>query len=409
MNLITLILTIAILFGVTDFLTERWPRLQRDIFYIAWFVVTFLFTIKYYYGPDIWAYVPFYENVPSIAQIIAHPDDLSSGFEPGYAIFCRVLKELGVSFYWMTAILSCFYFLIILVLWKKIESKRAFALAILVSLDYNVICYEMRQCLAVIAFLLMVLCLERKSYLWAIVCGVAAIFCHKSGFVAVIPTLGYFLLSSSRVSMRTISQLLLILLVIMFLLPITKLSLEFLNRLPLSDAVLFSINHHLSLGRQVQAVFVVYALTLVCLVHYTQYCKSRKEIFAIGATIGILCIVMLYQYYYLLNRVRSYFTPLIIVYIFNVVQNAEKQERHIPYGQLMKQLTCLILCIYMAHTVVAIHRGGQVLKNRVNDTCTVFDLMGDGSKEAIQRRQITKARKFWEEDYMRHENNKINR
>ena len=406
MNLITLILTIALLFGVIDFMTERYPRLQRDIFYIAWFVVAFLFAIKYYYGPDIWTYVPFYKKVPSISEIIAHPGDLDYGFEPGYAIFCRVLRDLGVSFYWMTCILSCLYFVVILVLFKKIDHKRSFALAILVSLDYNVICYEMRQCLAVVAFLLMVLCLERKRYLWAILCAVAAMISHKSGFVAVIPTLGYFLISSPRCSMRTISQVLLVLLVIMFLLPVTKLSLGFLNHLPVSEAVLFSINHHLSLGRQVQVVFLVYALTLVCLVHYTQYCKSRKEIFAIAATIGILCIVMLYQYYYLLNRIRSYFTPLILVYIFSVVQNAEKQQIHIPYGQLIKQLTCFIVCLYMAHTAIAIHRGGQVLKNRVNDTCTVFDLI-DHRASDIQNAQMKKARLFWEQDYMQHENNKL--
>ena len=73
MNLITLILTIAIAFGLTDFLTERYPRLQRDIFYIAWCTIAFLFAIKYYYGPDIASYVPFYENVPSVSQIIARP------------------------------------------------------------------------------------------------------------------------------------------------------------------------------------------------------------------------------------------------------------------------------------------------------------------------------------------------
>ena len=48
MNLITVIQVIAILFGLTDFLTERYPRLQRDIYYISLFTVTFLFTIKYY-------------------------------------------------------------------------------------------------------------------------------------------------------------------------------------------------------------------------------------------------------------------------------------------------------------------------------------------------------------------------
>ena len=406
MNLLTLILTVAIAFGITDFLTERYPRLQRDIFYIAWFVVAGLFAVKYYYGPDIWSYVPFYETVPSYTSIITHPVDLRFGFEPGFALFCRFMKDCGFSFYWMTCILSCVYFIVILALFRKIDRKRAFALAILVSLDYNVICYELRQCLAVVFFLLMALAVERKHYLWAALCAFLTIICHKSGLFAVVPTLAYFVISNARMSMHTISQLLLVLLVIAFLLPVTQLSLGFLDHLPFSESVLYSIRHHLSLGRQVQVVFLIYALTLVCIVHYTQYCKSRNEIIAIIATIGILCIVILYQYYYLLNRVRSYFTPVLIVYIFRLIQDAEGREIHIPYGKLLKQTTSFFLILYMIHSTIAIHKGGIVLKNKVNDACTVFDLINQ-DKGALQRRQMMKARKFWEEDYMQHETNKI--
>ena len=405
MNLLTFILVIAILFGMTDFLTERYPRLQRDIFYIAWFVLAFLFAIKYYYGPDISSYVPFYETVPSVAQIIAEPDELRFGFEPGFAVFCRVLKDLGLSYYMMTLVLTCMYFLTILVLFRRIERKRTFALAILVVLDYNIICYEFRQCLAVIAFLWLVICLDKKSYLWAIVCAICAVLCHKSGLVVVVPTLIYHIIHQSE-SLRSLSQLLLVLLVLMFLLPMTNISFDFLSRLPLSHRVLYSIEHHLSLGRQVQVVFILYLIVLACLAHFAQYTRSRKEAIATAAIIGLVCVVVFYQYYYLLNRIRSYFTPLVIVFLFNRIQTAEDEYVRIPYGALVKQMTCAVIMLYTVHATYAVYRSGLVLKNKVNDTCTVFDLI-DHRAVDVQNSQMKRARAFWDEDYMQHENNKI--
>ena len=405
MNLITLILAIAIAFGLTDFLTERYPRLQRDIFYIAWCTIAFLFAIKYYYGPDIASYVPFYENVPSVSQIIAHPDDLDFSFEPGYAVFCRVLKDLGISFYWMTAILSILYFVVILVFFKKIDRKRSFALAILVVLDFNVVCYELRQCLAVILFLLMVLCLDRKRYIFAMLMALAAIVSHKSGVVAVVPTLAFYLIGR-HASLKTLSQLLLVILVVLFLLPVTNLSFGFIGSMPLPEKVIESIHHHLSLGRQVQMIFFVYAVALVCLVHYSQYCRTKMEIIAVVAIIGLVCIVTLYQYYYLLNRIRSYFTPIILVFLFRFVQEAENKQVSIPYGALIKQTASVVIMLYMMHATVALHRGGQVLKNKVNDTCTVFDLIRHRASD-VQNAQMKKATLFWEQDYMQHENNKL--
>ena len=166
MNLIIIIQTIAILFGLTDFLTERYPRLQRDIYHIALFVVTFLFAIKYYYGPDIMSYVPFYETVPTLSSIWSNPDDLRFHFEPGFATFCRILKDCGLSFYWMTAVLTILYFMTIHLFLRRIESKRSFALAILVVLEYNVVCYELRQCLAIVFFFLIL-----AGFAWFIVRG----------------------------------------------------------------------------------------------------------------------------------------------------------------------------------------------------------------------------------------------
>ena len=405
MNLIIIIQTIAILFGLTDFLTERYPRLQRDIYHIALFVVTFLFAIKYYYGPDIMSYAPFYETVPTLSSIWSNPDDLRFHFEPGFATFCRILKDCGLSFYWMTAVLTILYFMTIHLFLRRIESKRSFALAILVVLEYNVVCYELRQCLAIVFFLLMVMSLDRKQYLWTFVCALCAVVTHKSGIAVVVPTLLYFLISQ-RNSLRTLSQLLLIALVVMLLLPMTNLSFSFLSALPLPSSILHSINHHLSLGRQIQVVFIVYIVVLMILVHFSQYTRSRMESIALAAMIGLVFIVMLYQYYYLLNRIRSYFTPLILVFIFRYVQQAEREHKSIPYGQLLKQSACFIMMLYMIHATYAIHRGDRMVKHKVNEACTVFELI-DHRASDVQKSQMKKAELWWKEDFMKDDTNKI--
>ena len=406
MNYLTLIMVVAILFGLTDFLTERYPNLQRDIYYIAFATIAFLCTIKYYYGPDVANYVPFYEHPGSMEYILSHPDELPYGFEPGYAIFCRWLKTSGVSFYWMTAIISIMYFVAVGLLFRKIESKRAFALAILVVLDYNIILYEYRQCMSVAAFIFMILLMEKRHYIPAAVCAIVAITCHKAGMMVVIPTLIFYILTYNTTP-KHIFAVLLVALIFMLVLPITNISVDFISRLPFSHRVLYSMEHHLSIGKQVQSVFIVYVVVLMCLVHYAQFFQTRAQAIAGAALIGIACIVLLYQYYYLLNRIRSYFTPILLVYIFNYVQNAEKRPVRIPYGQLVKQATCFVMLVYMVHVTVALHRNEKSMHNHVNEACTVFDLRGDVRAKDVQRKQLNRAEKYWEEDFMKAEQNKI--
>lgn len=406
-NYLVIILLVAIAFGLTDFLTERFPRLQRDISYISFAVIAFLCTIKYFYGPDVANYYPFYQNVQPASYLLAHPDDIRFHFELGYALFCSVLRHWGVSFYWMTAIISVFYFLVIALLFRQIESKRSFALAILMVLDYNIILFEFRQCLSVAAFLLMILCMSNRKYVWALLCAVVTVMCHKAGVMVVFPTLIFYIISYNS-TVRAIFPILLVALIFMLVLPITSISINFLSHLPFSQTMISSIEHHLMIGKQVQSVFIIYAIVLLCLVHYAQYCQSRMEIIATSALIGIFFIVMLYQYYYLLNRIRSYFTPVILVYIFNYVQRAER-EKHIPYGQLLKQLTSFVMMVYMVHVTFSLYRNESRMRNHVNETCTVFSLLGDESKEEVQRRQLKRAHRYWDEDFMKSDENLIKR
>lgn len=405
LNLITLILTIAILFGLTDFLTERFPRLQRDIYYIAFGVIAFLFVIRYYYGPDIWNYARFYALVGSPAEVLAHPEDIPFRYESGFALFCSVLKQWGLSFYWMTVVQTLLYLGAIGLVFSKIERKRSFALALLVVLDFNIIYIEYRQCLAVAAFLMMVLCMDRKKYLWTLLFAFLAIVFHKSGAIAVVSTVLYYLIST-RHTQASLFQLILILLVLMFVLPVTQVSTAFLQHLPIPESVLSSVEHHVLLGKQVQIIFVLYVTLLLCLVHYMQYSKSRVQTIAAAAIIGLLLIAVFYQYYYLLNRLRSYFTPLIIVFLFRQVQEAEDKQVHVPYGAFAKQLACVIGLVYMLHTTYALHRSTQSMKHKVCETCTVFDLINHRPVD-VQKSQMRKAELWWEEDFMSDETNRI--
>lgn len=407
MNLITLILTIAILFGLTDFLTERFPRLQRDIYYLAWLVITFLFTIKYYYGADIWSYVPFYEQIGPPRYVLAHPNDLPVDFEIGYALFCSVLKYWGVSFYWHTAIISVFYFIVIGILFRQIKRKRSFALAILVVMDYNCIFATYRQSMAIAFFVLMVLCLQDKKYILAILLAVLTATFHKSGAFVASMVLFYYMVRGKWVQ-PLVYQIILFVLFMVFLLPIANISFAFVEHLPLPESYIDSLQHHLGVGRQMQVVFLVYAVTLVTINYFLRYKHSRMEAIAAAAIVGLAAVALMYQYYYLLWRIRSYFLPIAIVYVFQLVQRVEDEKRTVPYGVMVKQAASVLVFLYLGYYTHSFHLHASQLKSPIYEACTVFDLRHHRSVD-IRNAQMKKAYKWWCEDFESKKNNKLNR
>lgn len=407
MNLITVIQVIAILLGLTDFLTERYPRLQRDIYYISLFTVTFLFTIKYYYGADILNYVHFYREISSSPKYVwHHSDTIPLNFELGYALLCSAMKHVGISFYWMTAIISLFYFAVIALLFRNIPRKRSFALAILVVLDFNCIFATYRQCLAVSCFVLFVLCFKDRRYILGVLMAVLTVLFHKSGIFAVGLT-GLLMLIPARKDSASLYQLLLLVLVLTLVMPIAQISGPFIRHLPLPSSYLVSIQHHLTLGRQIQTIFVVYAVTLFVIAYFTQYNRSRVQAITVSVIAGLILVAFMYQYYYLLVRLRSYFLPLVITYAFSLVQGSEDQGKRVPYGALVKQAASFLLLLYMGYATYAFNRDTRKMKSNVYIASTVFDLLDHRSSD-IEKSQMNKALKFWKEDFMKDTHNKVN-
>lgn len=405
MSLATIISIVLLVLGMSDWMTTRTPRLQRDIFHIAFLLTYVLCTIKYYYGADICQYVPFYENIPSCSYILAHPDDLSFNFETGFGMFCSVLKHAGVSFYWMTAIVSTIYFIALYLLLRLIPRQRTFALMILFVLDSDLILTQLRQCLAVSCFIFMVLAIRDKRYVLTLLFAFLTSWFHKSGVFIVGLTLFFVVLHIRRLPLY-VYQLLIVVLALLIVVPLYKIVTPILTSLPFPEEYVNSILLHFRKGRQVQMIFFVYMAAVVCIAHFTQYKKTRLSTIGILAVIGIVFAVSLYQYYFILHRIRSYFLPFVIVYIFRLV--ADTDALKIPYATLLKQTAAVVVYVMMIHATWRLLPANQHLISNASNTCTVIELL-HADKHAVQSRQMQLAEGFWKYDWMKHDtHNQIN-
>ena len=390
--------------ATTDFIFPNMPRLKNDIYKVSFFIVYFLFTIKYYYGADIHTYVPQYENIPSVAYILAHPFDMR--FELGYSIFCSILKSLGCSYWCMTAIISTIYFTAIYTLFKHLQTNKIFALMILVVIDNNLIFAAFRQCLSVSFFIFMVLSLQKRKYLETTICALLTILFHKSGIFVVIPTLLYLLIPNYIIK-QYISQILLLLLCVLLFFPLIKLITPIVELLPLPEQSLESIQHHLLLGRTIQVIFLVYFTAILCLTYFTKNLINKIDAIKYTVLIGLILIVCLYQYYYVLTRMRSYFLPFIILYIINSTHEYFKNNNNLlPYSTLLKQLSILFMFIYVSYFTYTIERTYSQTISQFYDRTTIFELRHN-SKENIRARQLKKAETYWIEDFFKNAENVI--
>ena len=400
MNYITLILCVAIVFGMSDFVTERYPNMQRQVYWLAFGAMYVLCTIKYYYGPDMVNYYDYYVNdIDSLQNVFAHPTDYP--YEAGFNIFCALCKAAGMSLYGVTVVVSTIYFVAIFLLFKQIPRKRSFALMLLMTMDYSLILITYRQCLSVAFFIIMLLCLQDKRYVLTMVFAVLSGAMHKSGIVVVSLVLLVYMCRSEAFP-KWAYQFLMCVLAVMLLFPVARLLGGTFAFLPAGG----SIAHHLSLGKQIQTVWLIYALTIVCAEYYLHYQHERMDSIAVAVFVGLVLVVTFYQYYYLLNRLRSHFLPLAIVWGFRLVQEAEDGHRHVPYGVLLKQTTCLVLLLFCINSTYRFDQGTKLLKSKVYDTCTLLDLRNHDSNELMWR-QIHRAQHYWWYEFMKNENNKL--
>ncbi|MDR0830967.1 MAG: hypothetical protein LBN95_12800, partial [Prevotellaceae bacterium] len=85
MNLIIIIFIVLFVLSFTDFFPLE-QKSHNIIYGVAFFLTYFLFTIKYYYGGDIYHYVPVFDKIESFSVILAGQSKFKDDFEMGYLL-----------------------------------------------------------------------------------------------------------------------------------------------------------------------------------------------------------------------------------------------------------------------------------------------------------------------------------
>lgn len=395
---------VALLFGIADCIAAPFEKIQRDLYYAEFFILAFLFIIRYYYGPDIATYVPLYENIESLDKLWAHRGDWL--FEPGFMYVCSLLHGIGLTYWGLTTTITVVYFLAIFLLFRSLHRYRAVSLAALVLLDYNLIYIEIRQAIAVSLLIFMVLLIDHRRYIWAIVMAVGCALMHKTGIAAVLVVWCYWFFRN--VPMKTyIYETLALLLLVFMVLPVSNITDSIIHLVPLSESVSQSIEHHLSLGRQIQVVAGIYLMVLIISAYFVQHIPhSRRNIYLYAAFLGVVVLVVFYQYYFLLNRLRSYFLPFIILFIAQTAEEQDTLAHPVPYGKVVLQTCMVVVFLYFGYSMYRFKQQSDALHAPITKASTVFDLR-HYSQPMIRERQMRIAVRYWEEDYMKSNDNKL--
>ncbi|MBQ6766575.1 MAG: EpsG family protein [Paludibacteraceae bacterium] len=365
-----------------EFLTIRNKRSNKLIYNIAFFIVLFIVSIKYYYGPDIALYIPTYNN---IEDTFSYKTDLH--IEPGFSIFCLILKKLGVSYWGMTFIVTILYFTAIRILFSSLTKYRTLALTALVTFDYNLMFFELRQSLAVSFFIFAFLCARKNKDIPMILALILTSLLHKSGIF--FSFILFIVVYSKKVKIESYSYLIpIVLLFVIQLLPFTK-ALPALN---LPPNVISSIEHHLTLGKNLQFILPIYLLMFIILLTDKKNGADDNKWIGLFVFISVLFIAVFYKYWFLLNRLRSYFIPMLIVYIFNILAD----ERCSKY---LKQTFITLLFLYTVKTTLNLYVSENKSYSKINRAQTIF-ILKDKTEDEVVKESLKRAESFWKNEYI---------
>ncbi len=390
MNYIIEILVFLFVFSLTDFVFYEKKRLHKYIYRFTFCVLLFLVAIKYYYGPDIALYVPLYDGMQDVFFVIKEKAYIDEYFEPGYIFFLSILKTFGISFWMTTVLITLIYFYAIYKVFQNLKSFHVFALFLLFLFDSNLIIYEYRQCLAVSFFLFSVFAYMDRKYFSFLVFAIISILFHKS---AVFVFIGFFLATIIKYIQinNRIYVLLLISYVIMLLLPLKDIIQDIVSILPISNSALSSILHHVNLVSRFQSIAIIYLFLFFSMVLYSDSIKDKK--WQMLVIFAFIFIVVFYQFYFMLNRLRSYFLPFIIFFAINNFSLSINKYKYI------KQLFVVVIYLYSINFIRGYTIGQLELKSEVGKSTTIFDRLYL-SKEEIINRNMNRASLYWDKEYL---------
>lgn len=396
MILILIPIIITAFFSVIELNIPNQKRLQNQLYQIVFYTVFFIVGIKYYYGPDIHLYVPLYENIESPWYIWQNGSHIGKGIEIGYLYYCSIFKWIGCSFWLFTFSITCIYFYSIYQCFKHIENYRITALFALTVFESNILFFEFRQAIAVSFFILGILAFLEKKYIKYLFYIVISVFFHKSAiFVAI---LSFIVLFVPTIKYSRNYYLTLCLIIISGIFISFGDILTFLTTvLPIPATTINSISHHLDVENSFQIIFILYCITFVCLYQYSINTDNDKKRFYVLILSFFLIIAIFYKYWFFLNRVRSFFSPLIIVFIINELSRTKRRVKFI------KQTLVIALFCFAFIYARGLYLVETKSKSKVLAATTLFSRINRTEAE-IKKTNIDKAVLYFKKEYLK--NNK---
>ncbi len=396
MILILIPIIITAFFSVIELNIPNQKRLQNQLYQIVFYTVFFIVGIKYYYGPDIHLYVPLYENIESPWYIWQNGSHIGKGIEIGYLYYCSIFKWIGCNFWLFTFSITCIYFYSIYQCFKHIEKYKITALFALTVFESNILFFEFRQAIAVSLFILGILAFLEKKYFKYLLYIVISVFFHKSAiFVAI---LSFIVLFVPTIKYSRNYYLTLCLIIISGIFISFGDILTFLTTiLPIPDTTINSISHHLDVENSFQIIFILYCITFVCLYQYSINTDNDKKRFYVLILSFFLIIAIFYKYWFFLNRVRSFFSPLIIVFIINELSRTKLKVKFI------KQTLVIALFCFAFIYARGLYLVETKSKSKVLAATTLFSRINRSEAE-IKKTNIDKAVLYFKKEYLK--NNK---
>lgn len=391
MTFVFVLQSVLLVFALLEILAVNYPRVQKQLYVIAFIFTAVWCTAKYAYGPDICIYIPYYRLTTTDLWYNLTNYIHGYKYEKGFVVFCSLCKMLNLTYWEMTAVISVLYFTVLALLFCNLKQYRCVALLVLVFLDNNLFLVELRQCLAVVFFYSAVMLANRKHYVLAVLSAVVMVTMHKTAIVVLLLTLFFYMFRGLKIESK--SYLLLSMLILgLIMIPLAPLMNDIIDAIPMPASYAASAKHHLLVGKSLQKILVLYFSTILVLAWYKQgETDNRTRHWMMWCCVAVLAC--LFPYWFLLNRFRSFFIPFLIIYTIDTICSDTAVHEALP-----RQLYSFVVILYIAVSTMLISHTNKTLKYPTDRISLVFERVNH-SEVDLTERQLKQAIKYWKYDY----------
>lgn len=311
--------------------------------------IFFLSSIKYYWPMDVLSYSSYYDNIPTIWQVISNGwGNFNVWFEMGFTILCSIAKGLGFSFWFFTVVIN---FLLFHSLYRLVNNAVKYKTIIFCTIF--VLCNELafnqiRQavCCALYFYAIDAL-LQNKSLIKVFLLSAISCTMHYSCIFAALPIL-FFCTKNQRLVVR--KSFISCLLILLLLIPLDFRSLI----INLTDILGIGLKIQKSLadvfyGKQLSKFMIpLIPLLIVPAIIKDDRTDAKSLILRKISLIGNIYFAVFFTYDRFMERFMYFFLPIGYLYMYDLLVYSSTQ-RELHKVRLLRQATVAVSLMMFAY------------------------------------------------------------